>query len=142
MQKEINTQYLESELKQTENLEEFLGENAQNLRAKTVPEYLNDMLIKYNIEKNEVVRLSGLSGTYAYQIFDGKRSAGREKLIQLAFGFPLTLEETQKLLRFGGHSELYVKKKREAFIMYALGKGYTINQINDLLYQNGEESFE
>ncbi|MBP3568562.1 MAG: XRE family transcriptional regulator [Lachnospiraceae bacterium] len=142
MQKEINTQYLESELKQTENLEEFLGENAQNLRAKTVPEYLNDMLIKYNIEKNEVVRLSGLSGTYAYQIFDGKRSAGREKLIQLAFGFPLTLEETQKLLRFGGHSELYVKKKREAFIMYALGKGYTINQINDLLYQNGEETFE
>lgn len=142
MQKEINTQYLESELKQTENLEEFLGENAQNLRAKTVPEYLNDMLIKYNIEKNEVVRRSGLSGTYAYQIFDGKRSAGREKLIQLAFGFSLTLEETQKLLRFGGHSELYVKKKREAFIMYALGKGYTINQINDLLYQNGEETFE
>ncbi|MBO5177304.1 MAG: hypothetical protein J6C07_07595 [Lachnospiraceae bacterium] len=139
---EKDTAFLQSELKKTENLEQFLQENSEVLKPKTVQEYLNEMLIKYNLEKSEIIRKSGLSGTYAYQIFDGKKSAGRDKLIQLAFGFPLNLEETQKLLRFGGHNELYVKKKREAFVMYALGKEYDINQVNDLLYQNEEKTFE
>lgn len=142
MQEEKNTEFLQSELKHASSLEQFIKENEQNLRAKSVPEYLNDMLIKYDMEKSDVVRRSGLSGTYAYQIFDGKKSAGREKLIQLAFGFPLNLEETQRLLRFGGHNELYVKKKREAFIMYALEKGYELDRVNELLYQNEEKTFE
>ena len=142
MQTEKNTKYLESELKQAKNLQEFFKGNGKELQAKSVPEYLNDMLIKYDVEKSDVVRRSGLSGTYAYQIFDGKKSAGREKLIQLAFGFPLNLEETQRLLRFGGHSELYVKKKREAFLMYALEKGYNVNQVNELLYENAEKTLE
>ena len=141
MQNEKSTALLQSELKQAVSLELFIKENEQDLRAKSVPEYLNEMLIKYDAEKSDVVRRSGLSGTYAYQIFDGKKSAGREKLIQLAFGFPLNLEETQRLLRFGGHNELYVKKKREAYVMYALEKGYDINRVNELLYQNEEETF-
>lgn len=141
-QKEKSTAFLQSELKQASSLEQFIKENEQNLKAKSVPEYLNEMLIKYDVEKSDVVRCSGLSGTYAYQIFDGKKSAGRDKLIQLAFGFPLNLEETQRLLRFGGHNELYVKKKREAFVMYALEKGYDLYQVNELLYQNEEETFE
>lgn len=142
MMGEKSTAFLQSELKQAASLEQFIKENEKNLKAKTVPEYLNEMLIKYDMEKSDVVRNSGLSGTYAYQIFDGKKSAGREKLIQLAFGFPLNLEETQRLLRLGGHNELYVKKKREAYVMYALGKSFDLNQINELLYQNGEETFE
>ena len=142
MQNEKSTALLQSELKQAVSLELFIKENEQELRAKSVPEYLNEMLIKYDAEKSDVVRRSGLSGTYAYQIFDGKKSAGREKLIQLAFGFPLNLEETQRLLRFGGHNELYVKKKREAYVMYALEKGYDINRVNELLFQNEEETFE
>lgn len=142
MQNEKSTAYLQSELKQATSLEQFMKDNGKNLKAKTVPEYLNEMLIKYNVEKSDVVRRSDMSGTYVYQIFDGKKGAGREKLIQLAFGFPLSLEETQKLLCFGGHNELYVKKKREAFVMYALQKGYTIQQVNELLYQNEEETFE
>ena len=139
---EKSTEFLQSELKQAKSLEQFIQENEQNLKAKSIPEYLNDMLIKYDMEKSDIVRRSGLSGTYAYQIFDGKKSAGRDKLIQLAFGFPLSLEETQRLLRFGGHNELYVKKKREAFVMYALEKEYNIDQLNELLYHNEEETFE
>ena len=142
MQENKSTEYLQSELKHASSLEKFIRENENNFKAKSIPEYLNDMLIKYDMEKSDVVRRSGLSGTYAYQIFDGKKSAGREKLIQLAFGFPLNLEETQRLLRFGGHSELYVKKKREAYLMYALENGYTLEQTNELLYQNGEETLD
>ena len=100
------------------------------------------MLIKYNREKNDVVVKSGLTGTYPYQIFDGKKAAGRDKLIQLAFGFPLNLEETQRLLKYGGHNELYVKVKRDAYVMFALEKGYDIQKLNELLFDCGEKTFE
>lgn len=140
--KEKNTEMLQSELKSAAKLEDFFKENERNLKVQTVPDFLNEMLIKYDLEKSYVLSQAGISGTYGYQIFDGRRSGGREKLLQLAFGFPLTLDETQRLLRCGGYSELYVKKKREAFIMYALGKKYDINQVNELLYQNEEETFE
>ena len=142
IQNKKSTECLQSELKKSESVERFLQTNSAELKFQTVPEYLNEMLIKHNEEKKAVVQTSGLTGTYAYQIFDGKKNAGRDKLIQLSFGFPLSLDETQRLLRLGGYSELYVKKKREAFVMYALEKNYDIYQLNELLYQNEEETFE
>lgn len=139
---EKSTELLQSELKNAKKPEEFFAKNEESLKEKTVPEYLMEMLIQYDKEKSEVVSQAGLSGTYAYQIFDGRKSAGREKLIQMAFGFPLKLEETQRLLKLGGFSELYVKNKREAYIMYALEKGYDIQRLNELLFECGEKTFE
>lgn len=138
---EKSTELLQSELTRATNLEDFFAENENALKEKSVADYLNEMLIKYNADVSDVVRQAGLTN-YAYQIFDGRKKAGREKLIQLAFGFPLTLEETQRLLRCGGHSELYVKNKREAYLMYALGKHLDLQQVNELLYENGEKTFE
>lgn len=138
---EKSTEALQSELKHTENLEDFFEKNSGALREKSVADYLNEMLVKYQMDVSDVVRRAELTN-YAYQIFDGKKKAGREKLIQLAFGFPLTLEETQRLLRCGGHSELYVKSKREAYLMYALGKKYDLHKTNELLYENNEKTFE
>lgn len=139
---EKSTEWLQSELKNAEKLEDFISVNATVMKEKTVSDFLLEMLIRYDAEKSEVVSRAGLSGTYAYQIFDGRKAAGREKLIQLAFGFPLTLEETQRLLKCGGFSELYVKNKREAYVMFALEKGYDIEKLNDLLFGCGEKTFE
>ena len=138
---EKSTELLKSELKHADTLQAFIDENADNMREKSVSDYLMEMLIKYNTEKNEVLARADITGTYVYQIFDGRRSAGREKLIQLAFGFPLNLEETQRLLKYGGYSELYVKNKREAYIMFALEKGYDIHKLNEFLFDCGEKTF-
>lgn len=139
---EKSTELLQFELKNAKNPEEFFEKNLHVLNGKTVQKFLTEMLIKYDVEKNAVVVRSGLSGTYPYQIFDGKKTAGRDKLLQLAFGFPLTLEETQHLLKYGGHNELYVKVKRDAYIMFALEKGYDIYKLNELLFDCGEKTFE
>ena len=139
---ERDTKELESELLRAKTPDDFIRENEKEFRTKSVSEYLNEMMIKYNAEKKDIVCRSGLSGTYAYQIFDGRKSASREKLIQMAFGFPLTLEETNRLLSCGGYSSLYVRNKREAYLIYALECRYDIRQVNDLLYKNREKAFE
>ena len=77
-----------------------------------------------------------------YHIFDGTKNPSRDKLIQLALGFPLTLEETQKLLRLGGYAELYVRDSRDAFLMFALEKKYDLSEVNELLYKNQKKTIE
>ena len=78
--------------------------------------------------------------TYGYQIFGGRKKSRRDKLLQLAFGFPLTIEETNKLFRAGGMSSLYVRCKRDAICMYCLQQGMKLDECNELLYKAGEET--
>lgn len=137
-----DTMMLQSELKSAQSAEAFVRENQSELKIKSVAEYLNEMLIKYDLEKCDVAKRGGFVGNYLYQVFNGVKSAGRDKLIQIALGFPLTLEETQYLLRLGGHSELYVRNSRDAFLMFAIEKGYGIQRVNELLFENKKEILE
>lgn len=137
-----NTEKLQSELKTAKSAEEFVQENQAELQVMSVAEYLNDKLIEYNLEKSDVAKRGGFVGNYAYKIFNGMKNASRDKLIQIAFGFPLTLEETQQLLRLGSHSQLYVRDSRDAYIMFALEKSYDIQKVNQLLYENKKEILE
>ena len=85
----------------------FVRENADELQNKTVPELLADLLERKQLTRAAVIRAAGLARTYGYQLFDGTYTPTRDKLIQLAFGFQLTVEETQALLKAAGHAVLY-----------------------------------
>lgn len=139
---EKDTIYLQEELRKSESLEKFEKENKAELYAKSVAEYLNELLIKYDGKKPEIGKRANLDEGYMYQIFNGRRNAKRDKLLRLAFGFPLTLDETQRLLRLGGCGELYVRRKRDAYLMFALEKGYDVIQANELLYDKGVDIIE
>ena len=82
---------------------------------------------------------AGFVGNYPYKIFNGMKNASRDKLLQIAFGFPLNLEETQQLLRLGGHAQLYVRDTRDAFLMFSIEKKFDIQKANQLLYENKKE---
>lgn len=87
----------------------FVQENADELQNKTVPELLADLLERKQLTRATVIRAAGLARTYGYQLFDGTYTPTRDKLIQLAFGFQLTVEETQALLKAAGHAVLYAR---------------------------------
>lgn len=139
---EKDTNYLQEELRKSESLEKFEKENKAELYAKSVAEYLSELLEKYDKKKPEIGKRANLDEGYMYQIFNGRRNAKRDKLLRLAFAFPLTLEETQRLLRIGGCGELYVRRKRDAYLMFALEKGYDVIQANELLYDKGVDIIE
>ena len=140
--KEKDTTFLQEALRKSGSLEQFEEENDSELCAQSVADYLNELLIKYDGKKPEIGKRANLDEGYMYQIFNGRRNAKRDKLLQLAFGFPLTLEETQRLLRLGGYGELYVRRKRDTYLMFALEKGYDVIQTNSLLYEKGVEILE
>ena len=140
--KQKDTFSLQEELRKTNNIEQFEEENRSEFYVQSVAEYLSELLRKYDRKKIEIYKRANLDEGYMYQIFNGRRNAKRDKLLQIAFGFPLTLEETQHLLRIGGYGELYVRRKRDAYIMFALEKGYDVVQTNALLYEKGVEIIE
>ena len=104
----------------------------------SLAEHLDALLDQKETSKAEVIYRAGLDTVYGYQIFNGTRKPSRDKLLQLAFGFPLTYKETLTLLRIAGVDSLYVRRRRDSMIIFALNKGFSLEQLNELLKQEGE----
>ena len=137
---EKSTEELLHELQKTEDVFEFTRENEEEMEAISLTEQLEQLLKKYQKQKKDVIKDAGMDTTYGYQIFDGRKKPRRDKLIQLAFGFPLTVEEANKMFRSAGVSDLYVRCKRDTICMYCLQQKMTVDECNTLLYQAEEET--
>ena len=138
---EKSTEELINELQKADDIFEFAKENEMELESISLTEQLEQFLEKYQKPKKDVIKDAGLDTTYGYQIFDGRKKPRRDKLLQLAFGFPLTVEEANQLFRAGGTSSLYVRCKRDTICMYCLQQRMTVDECNELLYKAGEETF-
>lgn len=68
-----------------------------------------------------------------HQLFNGTRKPSRDKVIQLAFGFGLDMEQTQQLLKAAQKSPLYPKIKRDAAILYCIMHEFDFVKTQKLL---------
>lgn len=87
------------------------------------------------LQKSQVIKNAELSEVYGYQIFSGVRVPERKKLLCLAVGMKLNIDEVQQLLKCAGYSQLYVKKPFDSVVLYGFCKGLSIVEINELLYK-------
>ena len=81
-----------------------------------------------------------MSEIYLHQIFAGRRTPSRNRLLCLCYGLGATIEETQELLRLCGIAELYPKRKRDALIYYGLLHRLDLFTINDRLFDENEDT--
>jgi len=128
-----NTTRLLNELKNAKSFVGFADKNADAFSDESISDYLQRLCFERNVELAQVIRRSGIDRTYGYQLFNGRRTPSRDKLIQLGFGFPLVLSELQMLLRTAGKSQLYPRIRRDAAIIYGLNNNYTVTQMQELL---------
>lgn len=135
-----DTNSLQQELMDTPDFDRFLSENQDSFRSGSTHELLNALFQKRNISKAALAKQSGMSEVYLHQVFAGRRSPSRNRLICLCFGLSATLEETQELLKQCALAQLYPKSKRDAIIMYGLVNGISLFDVNDKLFSEGEET--
>ena len=128
-----DTQQLENELSDAEDLKKFLDENAENFRKFTLAEYLSCLLEEKNLVKAQVIRDSQVDEGYAQHIFGGRKNPSRDKILSLALAMKLSPKETDYLLYYAGHNKLYARNERDNVIAFALEKGKTVLQTNELL---------
>jgi len=118
----------------------FYDENKAYMVTDSLATLLTRLLREKGLKKADVIRAAELSEVYGYQIFSGLRVPERKKLLALALGMRLNLEEAQILLKCAGFSPLYVKLPFDSIVIYGLCKGVSVVEVNELLYEYGEDT--
>ena len=135
-----NTNNLRQELMSSANLDQFLSENRENFNSGSVCDLLNRLFQKRPLSKAALAKQSGMSEVYLHQVFAGRRTPSRSRLLCLCFGLSATLEETQELLKQCGLAQLYPKSRRDAIILYGIANGMDLFSVNDKLFAENEET--
>lgn len=130
-----DTSKIIEELKLCEDFKTFYDENSESMISASLAELLNELIITKELRKSQIIKESELSDAYAYQIFSGRRIPERRKLLSLAVGMHLNLEETQMLLKCAGYAILYVKIPFDSVVIYGLCNQLSVVEINEMLFK-------
>ncbi len=130
-----DTSKIVEELGLCDDFKTFYNENKEYMVSASLSQMLNDLIKEKGLKKSEVIRKSELSEVYSYQIFSGLRVPERKKLLCLAVGMGLNLDEVQTLLKCAGYSPLYVKISFDSIVIYGICKQLSIVEINELLFE-------
>lgn len=82
-------------------------------------------------------RFSSIPRTYFYQLFQGTRRPGRDKVLVLTIAMECTLEECNRLLTLAHQSILYARNPRDALFLHALHAHRTLFQLEESLQAYG-----
>ena len=130
---EVPTSTFMRQLFQTSDLPNFFRQNRQTMTIPALTEYLRQLCADRGLVPERVIRAASIDRTYGHQIFNGTRRPSRDKVLQLAFGLGVGVEETQRLLRLADRSPLYPKLRRDAVILYCLGRGRSLAETQEML---------
>ena len=133
MQKD--TSKIVEELGLCPDFQTFYEENSDYMIRDSLSSLLGRLLAEKGLQKADVIRRSEVSEVYGYQIFSGLRVPERKKLLSLAVGMSLRIDEAQQLLKCAGYPQLYVKIPFDSVVLYGLCKGLSVLEINNLLFQ-------
>ena len=129
----VNTNTLMKRLFKAADLDTYLEGNESNLQSPDFYALLKQYCEKRKMLPAQVIEHSQIERTYGHQLFNGTRRPSRDKVIQLALGLGLSVDETQRLLRAAGKSQLYPRLKRDAVILYGIQKKLPILTVQESL---------
>lgn len=135
-----DTAKIVEELGLCDDFKTFYDENKEYMVSDNLSDMLRSLQREKGLRKTDIIKRSELSEVYAYQIFSGQRHPDRKKLLCLAVGMSLNLEETQSLLKCAGYAPLYVKLPFDSVVTYGICKRLSVIQINEILFDNDLET--
>lgn len=100
--------------------------------------FLYHLMDKYAKTPKEIISASGIERSYFYHILSGQKTPGRNIILRICLCLPATLNETNQLLRLAHQGTLYAKVRRDAAVIFAIEKKYTMQQTNDFLISEQE----
>ena len=109
-------------------------------REGDLPHGLQALFDQQDMSKSALAKASGISEVYLHQVFSGRRTPSRDRLLCLCIGLGASTEETQSLLQQAHHAPLYARDKRDAVLLFGLSHSLTLPEINDALFTAGAET--
>ena len=133
-QNRLSTEELLALLFKTSSLPLFLEGEISDITLPAFHEYISSLCIAQNDIPEHVIQRSGLEKSFGHQLFSGRRTPSRDTVLQLAFGFSLSVTDTQELLKVARKSPLYPRVKRDSAIIYCLFHGKSIVDTQIILH--------
>ena len=130
-----NTGQLLQELMDSNDLDRVLSENDTSFREDSLTDALQRLFDARDISKATLAKNSGISEVYLHQVFSGRRTPSRDRLLCLCIGLHASLEEAQRLLVQAHHAPLYPREQRDAILIYGLSHELTLQEVNDALFE-------
>ena len=115
--KRKNTDQLLKELMDSNDLSRVLSDNSACFREGDLPHGLQALFDQQDMSKSALAKASGISEVYLHQVFSGRRTPSRDRLLCLCIGLGASTEETQSLLQQAHHAPLYARDKRDAVLL-------------------------
>ena len=134
------TNHLMEELSgQDTDLDRYFEENPTSFINVDIKEFWKNAVDTSSKTKSDIINKADMSYCYFYDVINGRKIPSKDKIIRIALAMNLSLDDCQEALRISGKSALYPRIKRDSILIYAINKGYSIYQTNDLLAEHGEE---
>jgi len=135
--KEVGTITLLHRLFKASNLGKFIKEDLKSVDVPLFHDYITSLCAERGEVAERIINKAGIERTFGHQLFNGIRKPSKDKVIQLAIGFGMDTEDTQKLLRIARRTALYPKIKRDAAIIYCLENHLTFMETQETLHVHG-----
>lgn len=113
---------------QNENckIDEYLKGNGESFVYDKIKDFWETAIEKSGYSKSNIINKSDFSYCYFYDVINGRKIPGRDKIIRLILTMHLSVDECQEALRISGRSALYPRIRRDAIILFAISNGYSI----------------
>lgn len=121
----------------TKDLDKYLDQ-IDVISAIPLDNHIKNLLKEKGMTPSGLIKASRIERTYCYQILNGRKRPGRDKVLAIALALELTLEETQRLLAIAKEGVLYPKSRRDSVIIFALNNHYSLINTNLLLANYNE----
>ena len=136
--KYVPTLELWARLFQAPTVDRYLADNAEACKPPAFSDYIGRLCQSRDEKPEWVINRSGIERSYGHRLFSGTRNPSRDTVLQLAFGFDLTTDETQQLLKVARATPLHPKVKRDAIIAFCLHNHLSIMEAQQTLFENGQ----
>ena len=120
-------------------IENYIQSNSDSFINIDLSKFWKELINKSGMTKTDIINKSDFSYVYFYDVINGRKIPGRDKIIRLILTMHLSVDECQEALRISGRSALYPRIRRDAIILFAISNGYSIYQLSELLADAGEE---
>ena len=123
----------------TRELNNYIKSLENESISPTFAGYISYIVSSKDLSRSEVISKSLIERTYGYQIFNGTKKAGRDKIIALCVAADMSLDEVQRGLEIAKEGILYPRDARDSLIIFAVNNHYSVHKLNNLL---AEQSFD
>ena len=125
--------------KKPRNVSESLEDALKKIYTESFEKHLQQLINKKGLKNSEVYATSNISKQYFSKLLKGKVKPSKEKVLALAVGLKLNIDETVDFLRIAGYALSPISQTDKVVEYFIKNKDYNVIKIDIVLFDFGLE---